>query len=99
MGLELIIQLIAGLVGGNAAGAGLKNLNLGPLLNSIVGAVGGAGGAQILAMLGMGGAADAAAAGSSMDIGAIVQSLVGGGAGGAILVAIVGALKKALVKT
>ncbi len=39
--MNMIIQIIAGLVGGNAAGAGLKNLSLGTAGNSIVGAVGG----------------------------------------------------------
>ena len=54
----------------------------------------------LLSMLGLGGAGDAAAAATSsgLDIGSIVQSVVGGGAGGGILVAIVGAIKKALVK-
>ena len=39
--LPLIIQLIAGAVGGNAAGAAAKNMSLGPLGNTIAGAVGG----------------------------------------------------------
>ena len=42
--INLIIQLVAGAVGGNAVGAGLKDLNLGPLGNTIAGALGGAGG-------------------------------------------------------
>jgi uncharacterized membrane protein YeaQ/YmgE (transglycosylase-associated protein family) len=96
--MELIIQLIAGALGGNAAGAGLKNLSLGPIINTVVGLVGGAGGGQLLEMLGVGGAGDAAAAASNLDIGAIVQSVLGGGVGGGVLVAIVGMLKKALVK-
>ncbi len=37
----LIIQLIAGAIGGNAAGAALKNLSLGTAGNSIVGILGG----------------------------------------------------------
>ena len=32
------------------------------------------------------------------DIGTIIQSVIGGGAGGAVLTAILGMLKKALVK-
>ena len=39
--IPLIIQLISGAVGGNIAGALLKNLNLGPIGNSIAGIVGG----------------------------------------------------------
>ena len=39
--MELIIQIIAGLIGGNAAGAGMKNTSLGTAGNSVVGGVGG----------------------------------------------------------
>jgi len=46
----LIIPLIAGLIGGNAAGAALENLSLGAIGNTIAGAVGGVGLAQILGM-------------------------------------------------
>jgi len=37
--INLIIQLIAGAVGGNAAGATMKNLDLGTLGNTIAGAM------------------------------------------------------------
>ena len=37
----LIIQLISGAVGGNIAGAILKQFNLGPIGNSIAGLIGG----------------------------------------------------------
>ncbi len=96
MGMELIIQIIAGLIGGNAAGAGLKNLSLGTAGNSITGAVGGGLGGVILAMLGGDGAAADAA--KSLDLNAIIQSVAGGGVGGAVLTAILGAIRKALVK-
>ncbi len=46
--VNLIIQLIAGAVGGNAVGAGMKNIDLGALGNTIVGALGGAGGGTLL---------------------------------------------------
>ncbi|HEY7754446.1 MAG TPA: hypothetical protein VH856_11595, partial [Steroidobacteraceae bacterium] len=52
---SLLIQLASGAVGGNVAGAALKNLSLGTLGNSIVGILGGGLGGQILGMLGMGG--------------------------------------------
>ncbi len=97
MGIELIIQIIAGLVGGNAAGAGLKNLSLGTAGNSVVGAVGGGLGGVLMGMLGMDPAAAGEAA-ASLDIGAIIQSVAGGGIGGAVLTAIVGMIKKAMVK-
>lgn len=41
--INLIIQAIAGALGGNAAGATIKNHDLGTLGNTIAGAVGGAG--------------------------------------------------------
>jgi hypothetical protein len=50
-----------------------------------------------MGMLG-GAAPDAAAAASGLDIGAIIQSVAGGGVGGAVLTVIAGYLKKALVK-
>ena len=45
--INLIIQLIAGALGGNAAGATMKNLDLGTLGNTIAGALGGAGGGTV----------------------------------------------------
>ena len=56
MDMNLIIQLIAGALGGNAGGAMLKNLNLGTAGNSIAGILGGGLGGQILGMLGGAGA-------------------------------------------
>lgn len=89
---QLIIQLISGAVGGNVAGALLKQFNLGVLINSIAGIVGGGIGGQILSgVLGMG-------AGGGMDIGSIISQVAGGGVGGAILLIIVGVIKKALNK-
>jgi hypothetical protein len=37
--INLIVQLIAGALGGNAAGASMKNLDLGTLGNTIAGAL------------------------------------------------------------
>lgn len=91
--LPLIIQVVAGLIGGNAAGAALKEKSLGTTGNTIAGGVGGVILGQILQAV-MGGAApDAGAAMAGMDIGKIVTDIVGGGAGGAILTAIIGMLK------
>ncbi|HEY9182898.1 MAG TPA: hypothetical protein VIQ99_06845 [Gammaproteobacteria bacterium] len=90
--LPLIVQLVSGAVGGNIAGAALKNLSLGTVLNSVVGILGGGLGGQILGMLGI------ATGGGEMDLGGIAGSVAGGGVGGAVLLAIVGAVKKALAK-
>jgi hypothetical protein len=87
--INLIIQLIAGAVGGNAIGTAMKNVDLGPLGNSIAGAIGGAGGGTLLtALLPM-----LQGAANNVDIGALVGQAVGGGVAGAILTAIVGILK------
>ena len=42
--INIIIQLIAGAIGGNAAGNGLKGYDLGTTGNTIAGALGGIGG-------------------------------------------------------
>jgi uncharacterized membrane protein YeaQ/YmgE (transglycosylase-associated protein family) len=91
---SLAVQLISGAVGGNAAGAALKKLSLGTVGNSIVGILGGGLGGQILGMIGMGGGAAA----GSLDAGAIISSVAGGGVGGAVLLAIVGFIKQAMGK-
>ena len=56
--LSIIIQIIAGAIGGNAAGKAMKDYDLGTTGNSIAGVVGGVIGGQILERL-MGGAAPA----------------------------------------
>lgn len=86
--LPLIIQAIAGLVGGNVAGLLNKARSLGPLLNSVLGAVGGVAGAQgaqaagLFEMLGMAGTgSDPAALAAQGGIGAVaglVLPLIGG---------------------
>lgn len=96
--MELIIQLIAGAIGGNAAGAVLEGQSLGTLGNSIAGILGGGLGGQILGMLGGGAAAAGAAAGGGLDIVSIVGSLASGGVGGAVLMAVVGVLKGMMAK-
>ena len=49
--INLIIQLIAGAIGGNAVGAAAKNVNLGTAGNTIAGAVGGVAGGSLLTSL------------------------------------------------
>ncbi len=98
--MEFIIQIIGGLIGGNAAGAGAKNLSLGTAGNSIVGALGGLGLGQILSAMMSGGAVDAtaAAATSGMGIGGIITQLLAGGVGGGVLTAVVGLIKSRMAK-
>lgn len=85
--LPYIIQAIAGLVGGNVAGLINKARSLGPLLNSVLGAVGGVAGAQgaqaagILEQLGMAGASGGqamAAQGGIAAIAGLILPLIGG---------------------
>src|SRR5262245_63413848 len=86
----LIIQFISGALGGNAAGNFSKDINLGPLGNSIAGAIGGGVGGQVLnAVLGLAGTAAA----SGLDIGSIVSAFVTGGVSGGLTALVVGFLK------
>ena len=87
--INLLIQIIVGAIGGNAAGAAMKDASLGTAGNSIAGAIGGVAGGQLLqsmmpALLGAAG---------NMDIGTIVSQAAGGGIAGAIVTAIVGQIK------
>ena len=81
--LPLIIQLVSGAVGGNIAGAAMKDKSLGTIGNSIAGLVGGGIGGQILntvpgmgtAGMGTAGMADGAMGG--MDVGSILTQVAG----------------------
>ena len=90
----IIIQLIAGGVGGNIAGSALKQYNLGTIGNTIAGVLGGGVGAQIIGAL-LGGEPGVAAAGG-LDIGSIIGQIASGGVGGGVLMAIVGLIKQAM---
>ncbi len=90
---ELIIQLLSGAVGGNIAGKLLKNYDLGALWNSVVGIVGGGLGAKILASLGVLGVG-----GGSLDVASIIGDIASSGVGGAVLLIIVGIIKKLVKK-
>jgi uncharacterized membrane protein YeaQ/YmgE (transglycosylase-associated protein family) len=94
----IVTELIAGGVGGNIAGALLKKFDLGPVGNTIAGVVGGVGGGQLLSMLMSGGAAAAAPSGG-LDMSSILGSVAGSGAGGAIVMAIVGLIKTQMGKS
>jgi uncharacterized membrane protein YeaQ/YmgE (transglycosylase-associated protein family) len=49
--ISWIVSLIAGSAGGNIVGTLLKNRNLGPMLNTVLGLVGGGFGGKVLPML------------------------------------------------
>lgn len=91
--IPLIIQLVSGAVGGNIAGALMKESSLGPILNSIAGIVGGGIGGQLLALAGI-----IVTSGGGMDLTSILGSIASGGVGGGVLMAIIGVIKKAMAK-
>ena len=77
---SILTQLIAGAVGGNAAGLVNKTNSLGPLLNTVLGIIGGIDGGQLLGgpVAGMlGGNATARKATSAAVIGALLRLVVG----------------------
>ncbi len=80
-----LISLITGGVGGNIAGALLKNYSLGTVGNTIAGVLGGGLGGQILMSL----------LGSGAPTG-LGGNLAGSGIGGALLMVVVGLIKHAL---
>lgn len=90
--INLIIQLIAGALGGNAAGATVKNFDLGTLGNSIAGAIGGVGGGTLLTTL----LPLLQGASNSVDLGPLIGEAVGGGVSGAVLTAVIGLIKNAM---
>jgi uncharacterized membrane protein YeaQ/YmgE (transglycosylase-associated protein family) len=85
--ISMIISLVSGAVGGNAAGAVMKEKSLGTAGNSVAGILGGGIGGAILQALGLGGE------GGTVDFASILQSIASGGVGGGVLLAIVSAIK------
>ncbi len=88
MTTQLIVNLVSGLLGGNAAGGLLKKLSMGPILNSITGVIGG--------WLGGTGLSQVTDLASRAGAEGILGSIAGGAGGGAILTAIVGFIKSKL---
>lgn len=87
--INVIIQILGGAIGGNAAGAALKDVNLGAVGNTVAGAIGGGIGGQLLAAF----IPTLAATTSSLDIATIASQAVGGGVTGAILTGMIGLIK------
>ena len=82
--LPIIIQVVTGVIGGQAVGAALKQVDMSQVIKIISGGVGGLGGGLLLG--GMGGDGGA--------LGGILGDVIGGGAGGAVLTGIVGMVMK-----
>jgi hypothetical protein len=90
----LIIQLIAGVAGGNVAGAALRDYNCGLIGNTLAGAIGGVGIGQLVQVL----MPALFRAGDGLDVGAMVAQIVVGGVGGAILTLIAGLVKGVMTR-
>ncbi len=88
---QILMNLIAGAIGGNAAGKASPSFDLGTIGNTISGIVGGGVLGQLIPIVLP--AISAAAQGGNLSIGGILTNLIAGGAGGAVLTAIIGALK------
>ncbi|HVG52607.1 MAG TPA: hypothetical protein VM867_13315 [Xanthobacteraceae bacterium] len=88
---QIIINLIAGALGGVATGKASPKTDLGMIGNIIAGLVGGGVLGQVVTLL-LPAVMTAAQAGN-LSIGGIITHAIAGGAGGAILTAIIGALK------
>jgi len=106
--VPLLVQLIAGGAGGNVIAQVVKKLNLGPVGNSVAGAIGGLAATWIAtkvpgldALVGAVAAAPAdatAAAAGGLNGGALAGQAVTGLVGGGILTAIAGAIKSSMAK-
>ncbi len=72
---SLLLQLVSGAVGGNVAGVANKAKSLGPLINTILGALGGLGGGQLAGAATNGGTATEV--GASAVVGALLPLIVG----------------------
>jgi hypothetical protein len=88
---QIIINLIAGALGGVGAGKASPQFDLGTIGNIISGIVGGGVLGQIVTLVLP--SLVAAAQSGNLSVGGVVSQVVAGGAGGAILTAIIGAIK------
>jgi len=88
---QILINLIAGALGGVSAGKSSPNFDLGTIGNIVSGLVGGGVLGQIVTLALP--SVVAAAESGNLSLGGIISQVVAGGAGGAILTAIVGAIK------
>jgi hypothetical protein len=88
---QILINLIAGALGGVGAGKSSPNFDLGTIGNIVSGLVGGGVLGQIVTLLLP--SVMAAAESGNLSIGGLVSQAIAGGAGGAILTAVIGAIK------
>jgi hypothetical protein len=89
--LQILINLVAGALGGVGAGKSSPTFDLGTIGNIISGLIGGGVLGQIVTLALP--SVVAAAETGHLSVGGVVSQLIAGGAGGAILTAIIGAIK------
>ena len=87
-----IIKLVSGAIGGNVAGAVMKDKSLGVAGNSIAGILGGGIGGFVLQLLGV-------AQAGGLDLAAVVSSIASGGIGGAVLLVVAALVKGMFAKS
>jgi hypothetical protein len=90
--INLVISLASGAIGGNLVGAALREVNLGPLGNSLMGIVGGGIGAGILQSLGI------SPAGGELEAGAVLGSIASGGIGGGLIMLLLQLIRSAFAR-
>ena len=90
----LIVQLIAGAVGGSVVGTALKQWDLGMIGNLIVGIIGGGVGAQIIGALLGEGEVGTIVGPDGFDFGTLIAQFASGAFGGSVLVVITGLIKE-----
>jgi hypothetical protein len=92
--LNLVIQLLSGAAGGNIAGNLSRNIDLGPIGNTLTGAVGGSVDGYLLSgLLGL-----AAVRAGGLEIGTFISAVLTGGVSGGILTAILGLIRARLAR-
>jgi hypothetical protein len=89
--VQILINLIAGALGGVGAGKASPNFDLGTIGNIISGLVGGGVLGQIVTLALP--SVVAAAGSGNLSVSGVISQVIAGGAGGAILTAIIGAIK------
>ena len=88
---QILINLVTGALGGAGAGKASPQFDLGMIGNLIAGAIGGGVLGQIVTLAWP--SVVAAAQSGNFSVGGVISQIVAGGAGGAILTAIIGAIK------
>lgn len=86
-----IIKLVSGAIGGNVAGAAMKDKSLGALGNTLAGVLGGGIGGAIMQAVGI-------AQAGGLNIGAVISQVASGGIGGAVIMVIVSLIKGMMAK-